>query len=157
MTVNPEPANITGRWQDVVCHIGKKGGPILGKKLGELPSATLDWLKEQMDAKGEKAQAADRRVQAALAIRDGEKGVDQRPENEQAPVDGNADLLKPILEVLEFNEIPREVFERVAAERKWFADLAAPTEYEATRWMDNMDAALGHCQAAMKAGEEAKA
>ncbi len=152
-----ETQEITGKWQDVICHIGKANGPIKGKRLGDLPADTLNWLKEKMDEKGAKADASERRLQAALAMREGEANPHDRIV-ETPPVNGSTeDPMKPILEVIDFNEIPVEVFERVARERTWFKDLLAPTPAEVTRWMDNMEAALGHCQAAMKAGEEAKA
>lgn len=35
------------RWQDVVCHIGDPKGPMLGRKLGELPVQVLKWLREK--------------------------------------------------------------------------------------------------------------
>ena len=43
--------NKSGSWRDVTVHFGKTGGPILGKRLGDLKPSSLKYLKESIEAK----------------------------------------------------------------------------------------------------------
>lgn len=42
---------LNGKWKDVVCHFGKKDGPILGKKLGSIDRQKLAWLRDEWKPK----------------------------------------------------------------------------------------------------------
>lgn len=54
-------------WHDVVCHIGKAGGPLKDKPLGKLATSSLEWLETQM-AKATKPTKQDLILTAALAM-----------------------------------------------------------------------------------------
>lgn len=42
-----EPKHDPVPWQDVECHVGQAGGPLLGKKLSELHRKSLEWLRDK--------------------------------------------------------------------------------------------------------------
>lgn len=153
-----EPVSV-GNWKDVVCHIGKPKGPLQGKKLGTLDEGSKAYLLKSLREKDQsRLVAADKRLLAALCIWEGEQGVDQRPP-EDKPVTGNVDTEKMVADIkgiMEWNEVPEEVFFQVAHARKWTAadtwQAIHPTELQ--RILENIDAATGHCVEAAKAAKE---
>lgn len=44
-----QASNNISNWREAVCHFGKEGGPLKGKKLSELLPSNLNWIKEQLD------------------------------------------------------------------------------------------------------------
>lgn len=61
--VSETPDEITaGNYGDVVCHIGKAEGPILGKKVSEMPTKVLNYIKDHLEVKTD----ADKRLSAAV-------------------------------------------------------------------------------------------
>lgn len=41
-----EHAPVVTPWQDVVCHVGTAEGPMLGRKVSELPRKVVEWLRD---------------------------------------------------------------------------------------------------------------
>lgn len=59
---------LSGDWRKVKSHVGKAGGPLLGKELGEVPSHLIKWLAENWLPKlGAKPTKKDQTL--ALAVR----------------------------------------------------------------------------------------
>lgn len=150
-----ETQEITGKWQDVICHIGKANGPIKGKALGQIPNDTKGWLIKTLREKDEtKLPAADRRLLAALCMWEAEsqpKSQDRIVPPPPAAGSAKDEAIKAITGLLEWNGIPEEIFWSVGMARKWFEKHGWDnvTEAEAVRVQENIEAAIGHCQAAM--------
>lgn len=157
-----EPVSV-GNWKDVVSHIGKPKGPMQGKKLGVLPDDLKEYLIKSLREKDpSRLSAPDKRMLAALCIWEGERGVDQRPPEEQPPVAGKPDaeqMIASIKEIMDFNEVPDDVFFQVAHARKWTDAETWQTipATELARILDNIEAATEHCLTALKASKEGAA
>lgn len=90
---------MTTSWQDVICHIGKAGGPLKDKPLGKLATSSLEWLETQM-AKKEKPSKQDLILTAALAMWRGSQGG-----STELPLGTpNRDMLKAKCEALKIPE-----------------------------------------------------
>lgn len=63
--IEPPAPKEPGKWQDVEIHVGKANGPMLGKKLGEVPTKVFDWLVEKWLPKAGKADK-DRELAKAI-------------------------------------------------------------------------------------------
>lgn len=66
------PGASTGNWREVFCTFGKKGGPLRGKKLGDLNDDSLEYLAGIFLVEGKEVKEGDRKMVAALAMWQGE-------------------------------------------------------------------------------------
>jgi hypothetical protein len=147
-----EPVEIKGRWQDVVCHIGKANGPIKGKMIGALPENSKTWLLTTLREKDQAAlPAADRRLLAALCMWEAENAPKDKIV-ETPPANGEREPITALLGMLEWNEIPHEVFWKVAHARNWTdaTEFSGISDEHALRIQENLEKVIEHCQTAIK-------
>jgi hypothetical protein len=93
--VGEEPAVTKDNWKDVVCHIGKAEGELLGKKLGEIKRPLVKWMAENWVPKLPAVpNEKDRRLRDAVlqAVAAGEMSVESA-----MPVNGNSVQLATLL------------------------------------------------------------
>ncbi len=142
-------------WRDTRVHFGKEGGKIKGKRLGDLKSETLQWLLEQMEEKGEKLRADDKKLKAALAIWKAESSK-PKDEGDELPMGDGDDArqanIEQIITNLEYSGCSNETFFAVANAKGWTKALVfdSITAEEARKIVDNNEAVVEACQAAMK-------
>lgn len=160
---NPGDGNTIKGWRDTVVHFGKEGGKIKGKRLGDLPVATLQWLLETMEEKGDKIKGDDKKLFASLLVWKAEGGKSASKEKPRAMNQDQAERkegddaarqanIEQITNNLDFCGATNEIFWQVVHAKGWTkaSDFEEITAEEAKRIVDNNEALVEACQEAMK-------
>lgn len=149
-------------WERVSNHIGKKGGPILGKRLGDLDDGQREWLHKTLAEKApDRRNDKDKKLFAALEMWNAERsgkakaGKAGKPASgEEIQADGNAGVnVASLIETLEWKEIPMDVFLKVAKRSEWIKGdtIGEVTDEEAAALLENTDTLFERCNAHIKA------
>lgn len=157
-------------WRNVMNFVGKPGGPIHKKRLGELSEDNLKWLLKMMREKNvKKLNGADKRLLDALLRWEAEtQQAPEKPAKAKAPAkdsadakknDGNAGVnLSGLADNLDFHQIPVPLFLAAIRAAGWSkaTEFEQLTDEQAAWFMENMDQVETACEREREDGDALK-
>lgn len=105
----PEKPETVGSWKDQRVHFGKPGGPLKGKRLGDIPQSSLDYLRKSLQEKRTLTKE-DSILLTALIIEEKSRATEEKRDT---------DKLMALANRLGNGKIDSEKFVAVAMREQW--------------------------------------
>lgn len=145
----------TGDWRAVKVHFGRKGGPLMGKRLGDIADDSIDWLAEnysKQEAEGKTLSVPDRKLKAAVALAIESRQPARRPAAGKPDGDysgpshillhENLNFAEPVISQTEFMIVARQMLpDRIPANAK-FTNMSDETAKLFIDDFQNVEAAV---------------